>query len=160
MALFKPDACFARVTRIDVQRDLVSCGLSTVLLDIDNTIRSRADNEVPRDVREWLARCRDAGVGVCLLSNNWHGNVFDLDEELGLPIIAKAMKPLAPGYLFALREMHARARATVVVGDQLFTDVIGAKALGLRTYLVEPLAEVDLPHMAMLRHVERALVNA
>lgn len=158
MGFIHPDAFFSRVSQIDVHKDLLERGLDTVLLDIDNTLRSRADGEVPADARKWLARCKEAGVGVCLLSNNWHGNVFDLATELDLPIVAKAMKPLPTGYLVALRDMHARARSTVVVGDQVLTDIVGAKALGLRTYLVAPLADVDLPHMAILRHVERALV--
>lgn len=159
MGFLRPDAYFARISDIDVERDLKAPGLTTVLLDIDNTLRSRADGEVPIDARRWLERCRSAGVQVCLLSNNWHGNVFDLAAELDLPIVAKALKPLPTGYLVALRDMHARARHTVVVGDQLFTDVVGAKALGIRAYMVAPLAEVDLPHMVALRHVERAIVG-
>ena len=159
MGILQPDRCFARLSRIDVDADLRAAGLSTVLLDIDNTLRSRADGKVPPDARWWLARCRDAGVGVCLLSNNWHGNVFDLASELELPIVAKAMKPLPPGYLAAMRAMRSRARCTVVVGDQLFTDIVGARLLGLRSYLVAPLGKVDLPHMALLRTVERALVQ-
>lgn len=160
MSLWRPDSCFARISRIDVERDLLGCGLDTVLLDIDNTLRSRADGLVPADARAWLAKCRQAGVGVCLLSNNWHANAHELADELGLPIVAKAMKPLPHGYIEALRLMGSRARQTVVVGDQLCTDIVGAKAVGMRAYLVAPLAEVDLPHMALLRHVERALVGA
>lgn len=159
MAVFQPDRYFARLSRIDIEADLRAAGLGTVLLDIDNTLRSRADGEVPADARAWLARCRDADVDVCLLSNSWHGNAFDLADELGLPIVAKAMKPLPSGYLTAMRTMRSKARSTVVVGDQLFTDIVGAKLLGLRTYLVAPLSEVDLPHMAALRTIERAIVG-
>jgi HAD superfamily phosphatase (TIGR01668 family) len=157
MGLLKPDAWFSRISEIDVERDLCARGLRTVLLDIDNTLRSRADGEVPADARAWLARCRQADVRVCLLSNNWHANVFGLATELDLPIIAKALKPLPGGYIVALHTMDARARETVVVGDQLFTDIVGARVLGLRAYLIAPLAEVDLPHMVLLRHVERAI---
>ena len=114
---------------------------------------------MPSDVQAWLAKTRAAGVEFCLLSNNFHQNVFDLAERLDLPIVAKAMKPLPGGYLSALHAMKARARSTVVVGDQLFTDIIGAKALGIRTYLVAPLCEVDLPYMAAMRYVERAIVG-
>ena len=159
MGVFRPDACYARISDIDVERDLKAAGLQTVLLDIDNTLRSRADGEVPADARAWIGRCKRAGVNVCLLSNNWHRNVFDLASELDLPIVAKALKPLPTGYLVALRDMHAKARSAVVVGDQLFTDIVGAKVLGIRAFLVAPLAEVDLPHMAALRHVERAIVG-
>ena len=159
MALFQPDGYFSRISRIDVKRDLRERGLDTVLLDIDNTLRSREDGRVPEDAQAWLERCANGGVRVCLLSNNFHQNVFDLAERLDLPIVAKAMKPLPGGYLSALHAMKARARSTVVVGDQLFTDIIGAKALGIRTYLVAPLCEVDLPYMAAMRYVERAIVG-
>ena len=159
MAVLQPDRYFSRISHIDVAHDLRERGLDTVLLDIDNTLRSRADGRVPADAQAWLDWCADAGIRVCLFSNNWHENVFDLAERLDLPIVAKALKPLPTGYISALRAMNARARSTVVVGDQLFTDVVGAKLLGIRTYLVAPLAEVDLPHMMLLRHVERAIVG-
>ncbi len=159
MRAFSPDGYFPRISAIDVQRDILGRNLNCAFVDIDNTIRSRADGLVPRDVRAWLARCKDAGVGVCLLSNNWHANALELAEELDLPIVAKAMKPLPNGYLAALRRMNASARETVVIGDQLCTDIMGAKLLGLRSYLVMPLASVDLPHMAVLRRLERALMG-
>lgn len=159
MALLQPDGYFARVSAIDVHADLLARGLDTVLLDIDNTVRSRVDGCVPRDVRTWLAACIQAGVRVCLLSNNWHADVRELAEELDVPVVGRALKPLPSGYLVALARMRARARSTVMVGDQLFTDVLGAKMLGLRAYLVAPLGEVDLPHMALLRGVERSLVG-
>lgn len=159
MGFLQPDRYFPRLSDIQVEADLLGLGLNTVLLDIDNTLRSRADGLVPQDALAWLARCKAAGVGVCLLSNNWHSNVFDLAEELDLPIVAKALKPLAPGYVRALALMHARVRESVVVGDQLFTDVVGAKALGMPTYMVAPLSSADLPYTAALRRVELALVG-
>lgn len=159
MAFLQPDGYFSRVSRIDVKHDLVERGLSTVLIDIDNTLRSRADGRVPAEERAWLERCANAGVRVCLLSNNFHDNVFELAESLELPIVAKALKPLPHGYLNALRTMGARARETVVVGDQLFTDIVGAKMLGLHSYMVAPLGDLDLPYMAALRYVERAIVG-
>ena len=157
MGVIRPDAYFSRIADIDIEHDLKSQGLRTVLLDIDNTLRSRADGEVPADARAWLARCKRAGVGVCLLSNNWHGNVFDLADELDLPIVAKALKPLPTGYLVALRDMHAKARTTVVVGDQLFTDVAAGNLAGVRTILVRPQSEKDLWYTLIFRKIERAV---
>ena len=86
-----------------MHRDLLDCGLRFVMLDIDNTLVARDTHEVPRDVGMWLARARDAGIGFCLLSNNWHRSVLELAERLELPIVAKAMKPLPMGYLRASR---------------------------------------------------------
>ncbi len=159
MGAFSPDGYYPRISAIDIRNDILGRGLKCALVDIDNTIRSRADGLVPADAREWLARCADAGVGLCLLSNNWHASARELAKELGLPLVAKAMKPLPGAYVAALRRMGVSTRQTVVIGDQLCTDILGAKLLGMRAYLVMPLAQVDLPHMVLLRRLERALVG-
>lgn len=142
-----------------MHRDLLDCGLRFVMLDIDNTLVARDTNEVPHDVGMWLARARDAGIGFCLLSNNWHRSVLELAERLELPIVAKAMKPLPMGYLRASRLLDAPREATVVVGDQLGTDVFGAHMIGMRAYLVAPLCEQDLPHMLVMRRLEGMVMS-
>lgn len=159
MPLLEPDRYFARVTRISPEADLVACGFENVLLDMDNTILSRLSHDVPRDVRVWLGEVRKAGVAICLLSNNWHVSPYELAEELNLPVVAKACKPLPHGYLAARAKLGARSANTVVVGDQLSTDVLGAHMLGMKAYLVCPLVEHDLKHTQVLRGVERALLG-
>lgn len=159
MAFLQPDRFFNRITSIDIQRDLLGAGLSCVLLDIDNTVRSREDGEVPRDVGVWLGRARDAGVKFCLLSNNWHSEVHALAARLEMPIVAKACKPLPHGYLLAMRKLGASRKSTVAVGDQLLTDVVGAHLVGAKAFLVLPLVEADLKHTLLLRGLERGLMG-
>lgn len=159
MPLLEPDRYFARVTRISPEADLAACGFENVLLDMDNTILSRLSHDVPRDVRVWLGEVRKAGIAICLISNNWHASPYELAEELDLPVVAKACKPLPHGYLAARAKLGARSANTVVVGDQLSTDVLGAHMLGMKAYLVCPLVEQDLRHTQVLRSVERALLG-
>lgn len=159
MAFLKPDRYFSRISRIDIERDLIGRGFTHVLMDVDNTILTRDTHEVPRDVAVWLGRARTAGLSFCLVSNNWHEGVYRLAEELELPIVAKAVKPLPPAFLMALRKIGGRRASTVVIGDQLVTDVFGAHALGMTAYLLQPLVEQDLPHTLMLRHFERLVMG-
>ena len=159
MAFLKPDRDFSRISRIDIERDLLGCGFKSVLMDVDNTILTRDTHEVPRDVGAWLARARDVGLDFCLVSNNWHEGVYQLAERLELPIVAKAVKPLPPAFLMALRKIGAKRATTVVIGDQLITDVLGAHFLGMTAYMLQPLVEQDLPHTLMLRHVERLIMG-
>lgn len=159
MKLFAPDRYFARITRIDIARDILGQGFTSVLLDVDNTILSRETSAVPSDVGAWLARARDAGISFCLVSNNWHGNVRELAGELGLPLVAKAMKPFPAAFSVARRKAGATRAQTVVIGDQLMTDVVGAHLAGMKAYLLAPLVEKDLPHTLLLRKVERALMG-
>ena len=148
MANLAPDRFFDRISAIDAHADLLDRGLTCGLLDIDNTIRSRADRMVPPDVRAWLDGTRAAGVDLCLLSNNYHKNVPELAAELNLPYIYKALKPL-----------HAESRNTVVIGDQLGTDILGARLLGLHAYLVAPLASQDARYALLFRKMEQRLIR-
>lgn len=158
MGLLDPERYFSRVSAIDASRDVVGAGYTCVLLDIDNTIRSRADHQVPRDVRVWLAQLREAGVAVCLLSNNFHADASELALELGVPIVAKALKPLPHGFVLARRKVGAARGSAVMVGDQLSTDVLGAHLAGMPAYLVCPLAEEDLKHTMVVRALERVFI--
>lgn len=159
MPFFEPDRYFSRISRIDIRRDIIAEGYSHVLLDIDNTILTRDTHEVPRDIGLWLAKARDAGIKFCLLSNNWHRGVHELAAQLELPIVSHAVKPLPPAYLIALNKLGAKRKNTVVIGDQLITDVIGAHLLGMKAYLVLPLVEKDLKHTLLLRNLEQALIG-
>ena len=159
MSLFQPDRYFSRISAIDIKADIVNCGFKAVLLDIDNTILSRADHLVPQDVLQWLAKLHASGVQACLLSNNFHDHVFDLAEQLGLPIIAKALKPLPQGFIRASRTLGVKRQETLMIGDQISTDIVGAHVVGMKAYLVCPLVEEDLKHTVLLRGFERIFIS-
>lgn len=159
MAFLEPDRYFSRLSMIDIDKDIVACGFTHVLLDIDNTILTRDTHEIPRDVSFWLSRARNAGLEFCLLSNNWHAGVYEIAEKLKLPIVAKAVKPLPPAFLIALSKIGAKRATTLVIGDQLVTDVLGAHFLGMKAYMLKPLVEQDLKHTLILRNLEKAIMG-
>ena len=160
MAFFKPERYFKRITDINIERDIVALGFTCVLVDVDNTVRSREDGCVPSDVQEWLCAVAAAGVTIWLFSNNWHDDVYDFASELGLPVIAKAMKPLPYAYALARHRTGHSLGLTLAIGDQLLIDICGAHCVGVAAYLVEPLVEKDLRHTVALRRVERALLGS
>ncbi|WP_418832215.1 YqeG family HAD IIIA-type phosphatase [Paraeggerthella sp.] len=159
MPFLKPDRYFSRLSKVDIDRDLLALGYRNVFLDVDNTILTRDTHEVPRDVGLWLGQARDAGISFCLVSNNWHEGVYHLAQRLSLPIVAKAVKPLPPAFMIALSKLGAKRAQTVVIGDQLVTDVLGAHFMGMKAYLLAPLVEQDLPHTLMLRNFERLVMG-
>lgn len=159
MGFFEPDRFFSRLSRVDIQADLLQQGFRFVLLDIDNTILARDTHDIPHDVGVWLGQARDAGISFCLVSNNWHESVYELAEALSMPIVAKAMKPLPFAFHRALKKIDAPKSQAVVIGDQLVTDVFGAHVYGLPAYLLAPLVEQDLPHTLFLRRIERLIMG-
>ena len=155
--MLSPDFYLRSVSDIDLSA-LRSRGIDTLLVDLDNTLLPRDSPVVPDSARMWVQSLSAAGFKVCLVSNNWHERVSDVAAELGIPLVAKAVKPLPFAFLRALRKLGSKRSSAAVVGDQMFTDVVGGKFLGMATIMVLPLSESDLPHTLALRRVERVVL--
>ena len=160
MAFFEPDKYFSRISHIDIERDLLALGLKNVLLDIDNTILTRDTRELPRDVGVWMGRARDAGISFCLVSNSTQeATMLPLSERLGIPVVMRSLKPLPQGYLRGMKLLGGTSADTVMVGDQMVTDIVGAHLVGMKAYMVAPLVEKDLPHTVIFRWMERVMLG-
>ena len=160
MAILRPDRYFKGVTDIDPRTDLADAGVTCVFLDLDNTLLPRDTHEVPSDVRAWLADLSTCGVSACILSNSWQDRAPEWAKRLGLPIVAKACKPLPFAYGRALRRMAAKRGECVCIGDQLTTDVWGAHLRGMRAFLVNPQCNVDPGHTVVVRKFERLVLGS
>ena len=155
--LLSPDYYLRGVNDIDLGA-LRSRGVDTLLVDLDNTLLPRDGDTVPDAARDWVRSLSAQGFKVCLVSNNWHERVSVVAQELGIDLVAKAVKPLPFAFLSALRKVGSSRSSAAVVGDQMFTDVVGGKLLGMVTVMVLPLSESDLPHTLALRRIERVLL--
>jgi len=158
VSLLEPERYFARISRISIRHDIVACGFTHVLLDMDNTVLSRATHDVPSDVSSWIAKAREAGIEFCLLSNNWHRSPYEEGAKLEMAVVAKACKPLSPAFIAARRKIGGSRNSTLVVGDQLSTDILGAHLAGLQAYLVCPLVEQESKRTRAIRTLERSLL--
>jgi uncharacterized protein len=156
--LIGPNLYLRRVQDIDLD-DLRARGIDTLLVDLDNTLLPRDTSVLSPEVIEWVSSLSEHGLTAVLVSNNWHRRVHSVAKELGLDLVAKAVKPLPFAFLSALSRAGARRKNAAVVGDQIFTDVLGGRILGVFTILVTPLSESDLWHTLMLRHLERAILG-
>ena len=153
-----PGSYLSSVHAVDLD-DLTARGIRVLLLDLDNTLLPRDTNVVPDELKAWAAGLRDRGFSVCLVSNNWHERVHHVASELGFDLVDKAVKPLPFAFLAALRRAGAKRREAAVIGDQLFTDILGGNMLGMRTVLVSPLSATDLPHTLFLRRLEALVLK-
>jgi HAD superfamily phosphatase (TIGR01668 family) len=137
---------------------LREAGVRGLILDLDNTLVDWNENYVRPEVRAWLARAREEGLQLCLVSNSIGGRrVRAMGAELGLPVVTRACKPLPVAYQRAMRVMGTTAESSCAVGDQVFTDLLGAQWLGLKTVLVRPLSKRESPHTQLIRRLEAPL---
>lgn len=155
--MLRPRDYYRSVNDIDLD-ELSRDGIDTLLIDLDNTLLARDATDVPDDVRAWAAHVLARGFKVRIVSNNWHSHVPAVAERIGFELVAKAVKPLPFAFMKALASMGSDRRRAAVIGDQLFTDVLGGNLMGMRTILVTPLSSSDLPHTLMLRRIEKMLL--
>ena len=135
--LFKPSLWIKNVLSID-EEFLSKHGIDALILDLDNTLSMHGDPAAEQGIPEWLDRMRALGVKMVVVSNNTNRRVAPLARKLGLPFIANGAKPLTIGINRALRYLGTERARTAVVGDQIFTDVMGGNLARTKTILVEP----------------------
>jgi len=143
-------------------------GYQALLVDIDNTLLPRYGTLVPEAHIEWLATVRKRKIAVALTSNNGGKRVLGIEQQLKnaglrIPVLAWAGKPFPRAYAGAIRlleevapdgDLPLRKDRILTVGDQLFTDVLGAHWYGLPAALVRPLSGNDFTGTKLLRVLE------
>lgn len=143
-------------------RQLRSRGISGLILDLDNTVVPWHSGRLDPRVREWIEAVQREGIKVCVLSNDLGGvRRARLTRDLAIPSASRwAFKPLPMAFRSALRILGTRPEQTAIVGDQLFTDILGGNRMGLTTILVEPLTRGEFPTTRLVRMVERVVLAA
>jgi len=153
-----PDYYYGSIASVDLHA-LAERGVTSLLVDLDNTLLPRDTSEFPPAALEFVQHVRAHGMTACLVSNNWHERVHSAATEIGFELVPRAVKPLPFAFLAGLRRLGARREQTAVIGDQLFTDILGGNALGMVTVLVQPLSSTDLPHTLFLRRLEALVLK-
>ncbi|MDR2044584.1 MAG: YqeG family HAD IIIA-type phosphatase [Clostridium sp.] len=132
-------------------------GYRGIIFDIDNTLVMHG---AAADVRAvgLFRSLRGMGFGLLLLSNNKEPRVRSFADRVGAEYIFKAGKPAAKGYLRAMAALATTQADTLFVGDQLFTDIWGAKKAGIMTYLVEPIHPKEEIQIVLKRKLEKIVL--
>ena len=132
-------------------------GYRGLIFDIDNTL---VPHGAPADKRavELIGKLKEIGFGIMLLSNNKEPRVKMFNDSVGAEYIYKAGKPAAAGYERAMKALGTTPENTVFVGDQLFTDVWGAKRAGIFSFLVKPIHPKEEIQIVLKRKLERIVL--
>ena len=150
----EPDLWLEGVTELTPER-LKALGVKGLLLDLDNTLLPpKAEGPLSDEVRRWAEELKAKGIRLALVTNAKPHRVRRAARELGIPGAGPVGKPLPFGFYWGLKKLGLPKRAVLAVGDQVFTDLLGARLAGLRFALVRPLAEDALGHTRVLRRLE------
>ena len=151
----KPDESIEKVTDIDLQ-GLLDKGIQGLILDLDNTIVPWGGSNPDDDIKSFVERAKGYGFRLCIISNAPKERVQTTGKILGLPGIWYAKKPLPPSLRQAQKDiLNLPPQKVAIVGDQIFTDILGGNLLGFYTILVEPITKKDFIATKLFRFLER-----
>lgn len=160
LSFLAPDFLAERIS--DISLDFLSeNNIDNLIIDLDNTLTKRDADFLEGDCYRWLKEARRRGFKLMIVSNNWQARVNRalLDLSNDIEVVAPAGKPFLKRLKRGIKRLGFDRKFTVFIGDQVFTDILGAKRLRVKSILVLPLSSYDLLHTRFLRKIEKKLIS-
>ena len=145
---------------IDINATLLKKNkLEALILDVDNTLIDYYKN-LSDCAEDWCENLKSEGIKCIILSNsNKKEKVETVAKKLGIKYVMFAKKPLKSGFKKALEKLEMKPEQVAVVGDQIFTDVVGAKRMKMFSILVKQVGEKDIFITKVKRPIENAIIK-
>ena len=158
MKNLKPDLIYKGVQYINLT-ELKSRGIKGILLDIDNTLIDYTKH-LSNEVIEWVKEAKNQGFKLCILSNsNKLEKITKVADKLNLEYISFAKKPSKAGFLKAAKQLKLENSEIAMVGDQVFTDVLGANKVKMLSIYVEPINSKEYWYTKWKRPIESVILK-
>jgi HAD superfamily phosphatase (TIGR01668 family) len=138
---------------------LAANGIRGIIFDIDNTLVGFTDPKPTQEVLALLERLSGQGIKIAIASNNSRERVGHFAEGLGIPAYHRACKPLPFALGKIRRQMGLKAKEIAVVGDQIYTDILGANCSGMISVLVDIIDTKETIFFKIKRALERPVIE-
>ena len=155
---FSPDDFVEKYEFIDVEY-MNMYNKKVIISDLDNTLISWDSKKDTKELNRWLKKMKRAGFDIIVVSNNSEERVEEFCKQLNLQYVADAKKPLTHGFKKALNKLNRKPEEAIILGDQVLTDVFGAKSLGVMSVLVKPISKTDAFKTRINRFFEGIIVQ-
>lgn len=150
MISFLPSYIFPKVTDISPEF-LQANDIRLLLMDFDNTLLPYTQNEPSTELLLWLKQMQEEGIVLCVVSNSHKSRVPDFCSQYGVSYVTHAAKPSTKGICEAMNNHGFTSGETALVGDQIYTDVLGANRAGVKSLLVKSIHNHNI--WLKLRHL-------
>lgn len=148
-----PKMYFNKLLDIPLE-ELKEKNIKAFILDLDNTITEWNSNEITEDVGAWFKEVKKRGFKACILSNNHEKRILQVANTLDIPFIHRAQKPRRGAFYSAVELLGLQKEEVAVIGDQIFTDILGGNRAGLFTILLVPINKKEFPGTKISRAME------
>ncbi|GAB7567800.1 YqeG family HAD IIIA-type phosphatase [Gemella sp. Musashino-2025] len=155
---FLPDDFIEKYEFIDVEY-MNMHNKKVIISDLDNTLISWDSKKDTKELNRWLKRMRRAGFDIIVVSNNTEERVEEFCKQLNLQYVAGAKKPFTTGFKKALHKLNRKPEEAIILGDQVLTDILGAKSFGVMSVLVKPISKTDAFKTRINRFFEGIIIT-
>lgn len=157
LKLLQPTQNYPSIEVIAVS-DLLYKNIKCLFIDVDNTLVSPFDRKLSNQKADWINQVIESNIKIVFLSNNTTKNIKPLIEQFNCDGHGSALKPFSFYYRHYQKKYQLKPAAIGVIGDQLFTDILGGKLRGYTSIYVTPLTKKDLWFTRFARKIEKRIL--
>jgi HAD superfamily phosphatase (TIGR01668 family) len=160
--LFKiltPKVYINSVCNIDLKKLKEIKKIKGIIVDLDNTLVAWGEKEVSQKIIDWVKEAKKLGLKICIVSNTNSKRVAEFAKIFNIPYHSKYFKPFSIAFNNGLKILDTKKSETVVIGDQIFTDMWGGNKLKLLTILVVPIVRKDSIGTFLHRNLEKIIIS-
>lgn len=150
---YLPDYYFKSIYTIDF-KILKNMGIKNLIIDIDNTLMPWGSRTADENVKNFIKNLRDDGFNICLLSNSSKHRVRLFKGNMDVEFYSFGIKPMKIMFKGAMKKLMGSPKDTCVIGDQIFTDILGGNRCCVYTILVDPISNKEFITTKLLRKIE------
>ena len=157
--ILRPKVYVDSVYNIDLMKLKKVKKVKGIIVDLDNTLVAWGEKEVSPRIIDWVKEAKKIGLKICIVSNTNSKRVAEFSKIFNIPYHSKYFKPFSIAFNNGLKILDTKKTETVVIGDQIFTDIWGGNRLKLLTILVTPIAKKDSIGTFLHRNLEKILIS-
>jgi len=157
--ILKPKIYVNSVYNIDLKKLKKTKKMKGIIVDLDNTLVAWGQKEISQKTIDWVKEAKRLGFKVCIVSNTNSKRVAEFAKIFNIPYHSKYFKPFSIAFNNGLKILDTKKSETVVIGDQIFTDIWGGNKLKLLTILVVPIVKKDSIGTFLHRNLEKIFIS-
>ena len=156
--ILRPKVYINSVYNIDLMKLKKEKKIKGIIVDLDNTLVGWGKKEVSQRMIDWVKEAKKIGLKICIVSNTNSKRAEEFAKIFNIPYHSKYFKPFSIAFNNGLKILDTKKSETVVIGDQIFTDIWGGNRLRLLTILVTPIVKKDSIGTFFHRNLEKILI--
>ena len=157
--VLKPNVYVESICNIDSKKLKKIRNIDGIIVDLDNTLIAWGEENINNEIDEWITDAKNLGLKLCIVSNTRSKRVAKFAEIFQIPYSSNSLKPFNTPFNKALKILNTHNSKTIVIGDQIFTDILGGNLLNLFTILVTPIIKKDSIGTFFHRNIEKIIIS-